>query len=151
MHVAPPNICPRRAARQATPRGRIGDNSENSYGCEPGSLGQQELRQRLTILSGTVKTVAAPATVTTARRYMPARSVCVRSLSQPTIKGLTKPAKFPTELMTAILGAAGAPERNPLGRPQNKGAEEITPAAAMDRNRIESTVCELACTLSTKA
>ena len=53
--------------------------------------------------------------------------------SQPIRVGLTKPARFPVELINAIPAAAAVPPRKEVGSAQNIGKAEITPAVASVR------------------
>src|SRR6266702_6641695 len=54
--------------------------------------------------------------------------------------GLAKPARLPIELMIAMPAAAVAPDMNAVGSDQNSGAQVSTPAAASERNAIDTTV-----------
>jgi hypothetical protein len=71
----------------------------------------------------------------TAARAKPAESVPDRSATKPTVKGPTKPAKFPTELMSAMPPAAEYPVRNSLGSAQ-KGLEQLKIPTANKHNRL---------------
>src|ERR1700751_5658186 len=54
--------------------------------------------------------------------------------------GSAKPARLPIELMIAMPAAAVAPDMNAVGSDQNSGAQVSTPAAAIDRDAIDTTV-----------
>src|SRR5471032_2389546 len=78
--------------------------------------------------------VSVPAT-----RYRPDDSVPVWPFSQPITVGLTNPARFAVELISAIPAAAPTPPRNDVGKAQNIGKALMMPTAAIVSPSIDST------------
>src|SRR5687767_13809470 len=88
--------------------------------------------QRLTVDLSVVSSARAPITNAPARTNIAASVEPVASMIEPIMYGLTKPARFPTELITAMPAAAAVPPRNDVGSDENNGAQVMTPAAAID-------------------
>lgn len=70
-----------------------------------------------------------------AARATPIESFPERSVTTPTARGPTRPARFPTELISAMPPAAEYPDRNSLGSVQ-KGPRALQRPAATRHNRI---------------
>ena len=75
--------------------------------------------------------IAAPTARHPAITNKPMLVLLVRSLIHPTMKGLTKPARLPTELINAMPAAAAAPLKKAGGRHQNCARPVMMPIVAI--------------------
>ena len=56
--------------------------------------------------------------------------------------GPKKPARLPTELITAMPAAAAAPDRNAVGSVQNTGSTANTPNAPIEGSHLQRRIVE---------